>query len=139
MTANSLLCSLCAGPLPNGVPAVPVSRLPIPVNGCDLSLPPMVCIQESLEVKHCLLRLSIYAISDSLNIAVTVVQQCGMVIVVVLEAWYLGSGEDHGESGDDGGVDIARSMATSASDHNGVGTGVGIEILAVTRYAGCGW
>ncbi|GKG33628.1 hypothetical protein Tco_0433787, partial [Tanacetum coccineum] len=35
-----------------------------------------------------------------------------------------GSGEDHGESGDDGRVDIARSLA--------------IEILAVTRYAGCG-
>ncbi|GKF94901.1 hypothetical protein Tco_0284601, partial [Tanacetum coccineum] len=50
----------------------------------------------------------------------------------------LGSGEDHGESGDDGGVDIARSLATSASDHIGVGTGAGIEILAVTRYAGCG-
>ncbi|GKF06745.1 hypothetical protein Tco_0037413 [Tanacetum coccineum] len=43
-----------------------------------------------------------------------------------------GSGEDHGESGDDGKVDIARSLATSASDHTGVGTGVGIEILAVT-------
>ncbi|GKB91130.1 hypothetical protein Tco_0963402, partial [Tanacetum coccineum] len=28
-----------------------------------------------------------------------------------------GSGEDHGESGDDGGVDIARSLATSTSDH----------------------
>ncbi|GKG18903.1 hypothetical protein Tco_0376002, partial [Tanacetum coccineum] len=27
-----------------------------------------------------------------------------------------GCGEDHGESGDDGGVDIARSLATSASD-----------------------
>ncbi|GJR29439.1 hypothetical protein Tco_1105671 [Tanacetum coccineum] len=34
-----------------------------------------------------------------------------------------GSGEDHGESGDDGGVDIARSQATSASDHNGVVAG----------------
>ncbi|GJY48264.1 hypothetical protein Tco_0438220 [Tanacetum coccineum] len=49
-----------------------------------------------------------------------------------------GSGEDHKESGDDGGVDIARSLATSASDHTGVGTGAGIEILAVTRYARCG-
>ncbi|GKF95747.1 hypothetical protein Tco_0288482, partial [Tanacetum coccineum] len=29
------------------------------------------------------------------------------------------SGEDHRESGDDGGVDIARSLATSASDHTG--------------------
>ncbi|GKF40980.1 hypothetical protein Tco_0124322, partial [Tanacetum coccineum] len=37
-----------------------------------------------------------------------------------------------------GGVDIVRSLATSASDHTGVGTGVGIEILAVTRYAGYG-
>ncbi|GJV28265.1 hypothetical protein Tco_1384713 [Tanacetum coccineum] len=49
-----------------------------------------------------------------------------------------GSGEDYGESGNDGGVDIARSLATSASDHTGVGTRAGIEILAVTRYAGCG-
>ncbi|GKF36122.1 hypothetical protein Tco_0112880, partial [Tanacetum coccineum] len=31
-----------------------------------------------------------------------------------------GSGEDHRESGDDGRVDIARSLATSASDHTGV-------------------
>ncbi|GKD89269.1 hypothetical protein Tco_1364776, partial [Tanacetum coccineum] len=49
-----------------------------------------------------------------------------------------GSGEDHAESGDDGGVDIARSLATSTSDHTGVGTGAGIEILAVIRYAGFG-
>ncbi|GKF72057.1 hypothetical protein Tco_0208171, partial [Tanacetum coccineum] len=34
-----------------------------------------------------------------------------------------GSGEDHGESGDDGGVDIARSLATSASDYTGVEAG----------------
>ncbi|GJU59678.1 hypothetical protein Tco_1237444 [Tanacetum coccineum] len=31
-----------------------------------------------------------------------------------------GSGEDHEESGDHGGVDIERSMTTSASDHTGV-------------------
>ncbi|GJU60610.1 hypothetical protein Tco_1238376 [Tanacetum coccineum] len=37
-----------------------------------------------------------------------------------------GSGEDHGENGDDGGVDIARSLATSASDQAGIGTGAGI-------------
>ncbi|GJZ02393.1 hypothetical protein Tco_0520354 [Tanacetum coccineum] len=43
-----------------------------------------------------------------------------------------GSGEYHGESGDDGRVDIARSLATSASDHTSVGTGAGIEILVVT-------
>ncbi|GJR07397.1 hypothetical protein Tco_0790049 [Tanacetum coccineum] len=49
-----------------------------------------------------------------------------------------GSGEDHGESADDGEVDIARSLATSASDHTGVGTGARIEILDVTQYAGCG-
>ncbi|GJR02149.1 hypothetical protein Tco_0525133 [Tanacetum coccineum] len=42
-----------------------------------------------------------------------------------------GSGDDHGESGDDGGVDIARSLATYASDQTGVGTGAGIEILAI--------
>ncbi|GJS32895.1 hypothetical protein Tco_0531277 [Tanacetum coccineum] len=30
-----------------------------------------------------------------------------------------GSGDDHGGGGDDGGVDIARSMSTSASDHTG--------------------
>ncbi|GJW55879.1 hypothetical protein Tco_0099964 [Tanacetum coccineum] len=49
-----------------------------------------------------------------------------------------GSGEDHRESGDDGGVAIARSLATSESDQAGVGTGAGIEILAVIRYVGCG-
>ncbi|GKG03883.1 hypothetical protein Tco_0314270, partial [Tanacetum coccineum] len=49
-----------------------------------------------------------------------------------------GSGEEHGESGDDGGVDIARSLATSALDHTGAGTGAEIEILVVTRYVGCG-
>ncbi|GKC78397.1 hypothetical protein Tco_1129171 [Tanacetum coccineum] len=37
-----------------------------------------------------------------------------------------GSSEYHRESGDDGGVDIARSLATSASDHTSVGTGVGV-------------
>ncbi|GJX52766.1 hypothetical protein Tco_0281135 [Tanacetum coccineum] len=42
-----------------------------------------------------------------------------------------GSGDDHRESGDDGGVDIARSVATSASNQTGVGTGAGIEILAI--------
>ncbi|GJR87648.1 hypothetical protein Tco_0517588 [Tanacetum coccineum] len=37
----------------------------------------------------------------------------------------------------DGGVDIARSSwPTSASDHTGVGTGAGIEILVVTHSAG---
>ncbi|GKB80059.1 hypothetical protein Tco_0946954 [Tanacetum coccineum] len=37
-----------------------------------------------------------------------------------------GSGDDHGGGGDDGGVDIARSMSTSASDHTGVGSGARI-------------
>ncbi|GKG35985.1 hypothetical protein Tco_0443663, partial [Tanacetum coccineum] len=32
-----------------------------------------------------------------------------------------GSGDDHGESGDDDGVDIVRSLATSVSDQTGVG------------------
>ncbi|GJT03574.1 hypothetical protein Tco_0824743 [Tanacetum coccineum] len=64
----------------------------------------------------------------------------GNAVIVVFRGgegiW--GSGEDHGESGDDGGVDIARSLATSASDHTGVGTGAGIEILAVNHMQRCG-
>ncbi|GKE95299.1 hypothetical protein Tco_1580154, partial [Tanacetum coccineum] len=48
------------------------------------------------------------------------------------------SGDDHGESGDGGGVGIARSLATSVSDQNGIGGLSRIDILAVTRYAGCG-
>ncbi|GKD29937.1 hypothetical protein Tco_1240715, partial [Tanacetum coccineum] len=43
-----------------------------------------------------------------------------------------GSGKDHRESGDDGGVNIARTLATSTLDYTGVGTRAGIEILAVT-------
>ncbi|GJT50579.1 hypothetical protein Tco_0976736 [Tanacetum coccineum] len=38
-----------------------------------------------------------------------------------------GSGKDHGESGNDGGVDTTRSLATSASDHTGVGFGARLE------------
>nr|GFD45044.1 hypothetical protein [Tanacetum cinerariifolium] len=34
--------------------------------------------------------------------------------------------------------DIARSLATSESVHAGIGTGAGIDIRAVVRYAGCG-
>ncbi|GKG60041.1 hypothetical protein Tco_0609705, partial [Tanacetum coccineum] len=45
-----------------------------------------------------------------------------------------GSGNDHGESGDG----MARSLATSVSDKNGVGGSSQIDILVVTRYAGCG-
>ncbi|GJU92791.1 hypothetical protein Tco_1317547 [Tanacetum coccineum] len=48
-------------------------------------------------------------------------------------------GDDHGESGDGGGVGIARSLATSVSDQNGVGGSSRIDILVVTQYAGCGW
>nr|GFD02842.1 hypothetical protein [Tanacetum cinerariifolium] len=43
-----------------------------------------------------------------------------------------------GDNGDAGGEDIARSLTTSESVHAGKGTGAGIEILAVVRYAGCG-
>nr|GFD15057.1 hypothetical protein [Tanacetum cinerariifolium] len=49
-----------------------------------------------------------------------------------------GSGEDQGDNGDAGGEDIARSLTTSESVHAGIGTGAGIEILAVVRYAGYG-
>nr|GFD62904.1 hypothetical protein [Tanacetum cinerariifolium] len=49
-----------------------------------------------------------------------------------------GGGEDQGDSSDAGGEDIASSLATSESVHAGMGTGAGIEILAVVRYAGCG-
>ncbi|GKB16075.1 hypothetical protein Tco_0849998, partial [Tanacetum coccineum] len=48
------------------------------------------------------------------------------------------SGDNHGESGDGGGVGIAMSLATSVSDQNGIGGSSRIDILAVTRYAGCG-
>nr|GFA19570.1 hypothetical protein [Tanacetum cinerariifolium] len=45
----------------------------------------------------------------------------------------LGGGEDQGDNGDAGGEDIAKSLATSESLHAGIGTGAGIEILAVVR------
>ncbi|GJR05173.1 hypothetical protein Tco_0528157 [Tanacetum coccineum] len=47
-----------------------------------------------------------------------------------------GGDEDHGDSGDAGGEDIASNLATSESDHAGTGNGSGIVILAVIRYAG---
>nr|GEX54539.1 hypothetical protein [Tanacetum cinerariifolium] len=42
------------------------------------------------------------------------------------------------DKGDAGGEDIARSLATSESVHAGIGTGAGMEILAVVWCAGCG-
>nr|GEZ10428.1 putative ribonuclease H-like domain-containing protein [Tanacetum cinerariifolium] len=48
------------------------------------------------------------------------------------------SGEDQGDNGDAGGEDIASSLTISESDQAGIGTGAGIEILAVIRYAECG-
>nr|GFD63260.1 hypothetical protein [Tanacetum cinerariifolium] len=45
-------------------------------------------------------------------------------------------GEDQGDNGDAGGEDIAISLTTSESVHTGIGTGAGMEILAVVRYAG---
>nr|GFD63169.1 hypothetical protein [Tanacetum cinerariifolium] len=47
-------------------------------------------------------------------------------------------GEDQGDNGDAGGEDIARSLTTSESVHAVIGTGAGMEILAVVRYARCG-
>nr|GFC59889.1 hypothetical protein [Tanacetum cinerariifolium] len=47
-------------------------------------------------------------------------------------------GEDQGDNVDAGGEDIARSIATSELVHAGIGTGAGMEILAIVRYAGCG-
>ncbi|GJU11782.1 hypothetical protein Tco_1134178 [Tanacetum coccineum] len=47
-----------------------------------------------------------------------------------------GGDEDHGDSGDAGGEDIASNLATSESDHAGTGNGSGMVILAVMRYAG---
>nr|GFD49743.1 hypothetical protein [Tanacetum cinerariifolium] len=44
-----------------------------------------------------------------------------------------GGGEDQGDNGDAGGEDIARTLATSESVHAGIGTGAGIEIIAVVR------
>ncbi|GKE69442.1 hypothetical protein Tco_1527514 [Tanacetum coccineum] len=49
-----------------------------------------------------------------------------------------GSGDDHGESGDGGGDGMARSLAISASDQNGIGGCSRIDILAVTRCTGGG-
>nr|GFD06060.1 hypothetical protein [Tanacetum cinerariifolium] len=49
-----------------------------------------------------------------------------------------GGGEEQGDNGDAGGEDIARNLASSESVHDGIGTGAGIEILAVVRYARCG-
>ncbi|GJV14670.1 hypothetical protein Tco_1359993 [Tanacetum coccineum] len=43
-----------------------------------------------------------------------------------------GSGEDHGKSGDDGGVDIARSLATSASDLSSAVSGCSSSFLIPT-------
>nr|GFD62465.1 hypothetical protein [Tanacetum cinerariifolium] len=45
---------------------------------------------------------------------------------------------DQGDNGDAGGEDIASSLTISESDQVGIGTGTGIEILAIIRYAGCG-
>nr|GFD49440.1 hypothetical protein [Tanacetum cinerariifolium] len=44
-----------------------------------------------------------------------------------------GGGEDQRDNGDAGGEDIARSLTTSESVHAGIGTGAGMEILAVVR------
>nr|GFC39280.1 hypothetical protein [Tanacetum cinerariifolium] len=49
-----------------------------------------------------------------------------------------GGGEDQGDNGDASGEDIASSLTTSESDQASIGTGAGIEILAVIRYARCG-
>nr|GFD09985.1 reverse transcriptase [Tanacetum cinerariifolium] len=49
-----------------------------------------------------------------------------------------GGGEDQRDNGDAGGEDIARSLTTSELVHAGIGTGAGMEILAVVRCAGCG-
>ncbi|GJZ92773.1 hypothetical protein Tco_0664838 [Tanacetum coccineum] len=58
----------------------------------------------------------------------------GGVSTLVWEWWrrYRASGDDHGESGDGGGVGIARSLITFVSDQNGVGGSSQIDILAVT-------
>nr|GFD34473.1 hypothetical protein [Tanacetum cinerariifolium] len=44
-----------------------------------------------------------------------------------------GGGENQGDNGDVGGEDKARSLTTSESVHAGIGTGAGMEILAVVR------
>nr|GFC42834.1 hypothetical protein [Tanacetum cinerariifolium] len=46
-----------------------------------------------------------------------------------------GGGEDQGDNVDAGGEDIARSLTTPESVYAGIGTGAGIEILVVVRYA----
>nr|GFD16339.1 hypothetical protein [Tanacetum cinerariifolium] len=42
-----------------------------------------------------------------------------------------GGGEDQGDNGDAGGENITRSLTTSESVHAVIGTGAGMEILAV--------
>ncbi|GKG25062.1 hypothetical protein Tco_0395690, partial [Tanacetum coccineum] len=44
-----------------------------------------------------------------------------------------GGDEDHGDSGDAGGEDIASNLATSESDQAGTDNGSGMVILAVIR------
>ncbi|GKG17147.1 hypothetical protein Tco_0362104, partial [Tanacetum coccineum] len=46
--------------------------------------------------------------------------------------------DDHGESGDEGGVGIARSLSTSSLGGSDIGVSSLMYILAVTWYAGCG-
>nr|GFD26254.1 hypothetical protein [Tanacetum cinerariifolium] len=46
-----------------------------------------------------------------------------------------GGSEDQGDNGDTGGENIARSLTTSESVHAGIGTGDGMEILAVVRLS----
>ncbi|GJV09219.1 hypothetical protein Tco_1346875 [Tanacetum coccineum] len=48
-----------------------------------------------------------------------------------------GSGDDHGESGNEGGGGIARSLSTSSLVRSDIGVLSLVDILAVTRYAGC--
>nr|GFA65172.1 hypothetical protein [Tanacetum cinerariifolium] len=64
----------------------------------------------------------------------------GVVVVVVVVAGVdlVGSGDDHGESSDGGGVSITRSMATSVSERSDMGVWARIDILAVTQCTGGG-
>ncbi|GJR75151.1 hypothetical protein Tco_0087516 [Tanacetum coccineum] len=52
-------------------------------------------------------------------------------LVVILSKESVSGDEDHGDSGDAGGEDIASNLATSESVQAGTGSGSGMEILAL--------
>ncbi|GKD01578.1 hypothetical protein Tco_1171852, partial [Tanacetum coccineum] len=54
--------------------------------------------------------------------SVVVMKTMEIVVMLVGKKGIWGGDEDHGDSGDAGGEDIASSLATSESYHAGIGT-----------------